>query len=80
VHRVLCQISNRLLLTSACNFCCYDEAVKSLDGKTSAGDSPKLYIFEALEGSRVFDGRGLSLAHNRPFLQSLISAVLKPLY
>jgi hypothetical protein len=26
------------------------------------------------------DGRGLSLAHNRPRIISLISAVLKPLY
>ena len=34
----------------------FDEAVKSLDGKTASGDTPKLYMFEALEGSRVYDG------------------------
>ena len=34
----------------------FDEAVKSLDGKTAAGDNPKLYMFEAMDGSKVFDG------------------------
>lgn len=34
----------------------FDNAVKSLDGKVASGDAPKLYMFEALEGSKVYDG------------------------
>jgi hypothetical protein len=34
----------------------FDEDVKSLDGRSPGGDNPKLYMFEAVEGSRVYDG------------------------